>query len=144
SPLDITSAEAPSKELLSPACTSAEMRSPTWMSETWMGRADFRSAWPGTARTMGAESVKVIVLSVPLSSVTTTEAPEIDLTVPTTREPAACARACPANAQRARQTPRGSSTNWRKVRISTLILLNHVPDFRVVKNCQTRVKVAGQ
>src|SRR6476620_7965310 len=107
-----------------------------------MGRADFRSVWPGVARTMRAESAKVTVLSVPLSSVTTTEAPETDLTVPTTRDAgaAACAEASRANAPKTIPIHKWSTTHRWNTRISTLILLNHAADCRV-KNCQTTVKV---
>src|SRR5260370_31853725 len=88
----ITIAEEATTALPSPAWPWANTRSPTWMSETAIGVAVFRSVCPGTARTMRAESAKVTDCS-PLSVVKTTELPLTDLTAPTALTAGVCADA---------------------------------------------------
>src|SRR6266496_1041125 len=114
------------------------------MSETWMGAADFTSC-PGTARRIRAVSVKLMVVSVTLSNVTTTELPLTDFTVPITLA-GVCAELSANKLQTTKAiTTQGCNDDFvnRDKCISTLINSNTYVARQGVKNCQTRVKVVG-
>src|SRR5947208_12932457 len=120
------------------------------MSEIWIGVAFFRSVWPGAARTARAASAKVTFRSEPLSVVKTTDLPLMDLTVPTAFATGACADAVTNSETRIVAIIPVRDLDFQADFVAACftgaLIINSIMrlEVRGVKNCQTRVKVAGR